>query len=166
MIKLFFLMIFFFAGSYPLKANEVPGSDQAFKSELDHIKNPFEDGIPVPVPVPVPVPAPVSVPVPKPVIINEPKPIYHEEPKTTFFLPKPEPEVLPKPKPEGAWQPEIVLPSLKLQGVMVGEDMHQAIINGQVVPLFGTIEGARVDSVSKEGVELFFKGKKFFLKVD
>ena len=169
MIKLFFLMIFFFTGPYSLKADEVPGGDQEFKNELNNIRNPFEDGIPKPI-----------------IIINKSMPIYHEAPKAIVLPPMPKPMlqsvVLPMPKPMSyqpiplmpkyqpvAWrppEPEIRLPTLKLQGVMVGEEMHQAIINDQVVPLFGTIEGARVDSVSKEGVELFFKGKKFFLKVD
>ena len=157
MIKLLFLMMFFFAGFYSLKADEAPGDDQKFKSELDDIKNPFEDGIPVPEPI---------------VVVNEPK-ITYQAPKP-IVSPMPKPQVLPMPtlipKPEPVvWHPaaqEIAFPSLKLQGVMVGEDMHQAIINGQVVPLFGTIDGARVDSVSKEGVELSFSGKKVFLKVD
>jgi hypothetical protein len=60
----------------------------------------------------------------------------------------------------------IPFPELNLQGVIVGEDIHQAIINDRAVPLHGTIEGVRVDSVTKQGVELFFKGKKVFLKVD
>ena len=137
MIKLFFLMIFFLIGSYPLKAQEALEGDQEFKSELDNIKNPFEDGIPKPV-----------------VIIN--KPIY-EKPKAIE---------LNKPIFKPVVPLRVLLPALNLQGVMVGEDMHQAIINDQVVPLHGTIEGARVDSVTKQGVELFFKGKKFFLKVD
>ena len=82
MIKLFFLTIFFFVGSYSLKAQEVrpwrdlanpedwqtPVSDQEFKSELDNIKNPFEDGIPIPPPAP-----------PAPVVINAP--IHNERPK-------------------------------------------------------------------------------------
>ena len=145
MIKLFFLMIFFFTIPYSLKADEVPGGDQEFKNELNNIKDPFEDGIPKPI-----------------VIINQPTSITHEAPKAIVLPPMPEHQPV-------AWrpsEPEIKLPALKLQGVMVGEEMHQAIINDQVVPLLGTIKGARVDSVSKEGVELFFKGKKFFLKID
>jgi hypothetical protein len=179
MIKLFFLMIFFFTGPYSLKADEVPGGDQEFKNELNNIKNPFEDGLPKPI-----------------VIINKSTPIYHEAPKAIVLPPMPQPVVFkpmpqpvvfkpmpqpvvfkPMPQPISqmpryqpvAWrppEPEIRLPTLKLQGVVVGEEMHQAIINDQVVPLLGTIEGARVEAVSKEGVELFFKGKKFFLKVD
>lgn len=139
MIKLFVLMIFFFIGNYSLKAADAPGgNDQEFTAKLDSIKNPFEDGLP------------------KPVVIMPKPAAYHEEPK---------PVVLPMPK--SPPMVEVVkLPDLKLQGVMVGEDIHQAIIDDQVVPLFGTIEGVRVDSVTKQGVGLSYKGKKFFLKVD
>ncbi len=138
-------MIFFLMGAYSLKADEVPaGNDQEFAAELDNIKNPFEDGFPKPKPKP------------EPVFIRH-KPTHHKPPKII---------ILPRRKLEPVVGPEVKLPDLKLQGVIVGEDVHQAIINDRVVPLLGTIEGARVDSVTKQGVELFFKGKKFFLKVD
>ena len=146
MIKLFFLIIFFLAGPYSLKADEVPGGDQEFKSELNNVKNPFEDGIPKPV-----------------VMINKPTLIHHEEPAVVLSLPKPMPEPEHPGPPPGE---EVELPVLKLQGVMVGDEMHQAIINDQVVPLFGTIDGAKVLEVRKDGVVLFFEGKKLFLKVD
>jgi hypothetical protein len=140
MTKLFLLMIFFFMGSYSLKAGETLGDDQEFKSELDNIKSPFEEVISKPM-----------------IIINNP--VHHEEPKPIVF-----PRTKPKPKPVVPLK--VLLPALNLQGVIVGEGIHQAIINDKVVPLHGTIGGARVDSVTKQGVELFFKGKKFFLKVD
>jgi hypothetical protein len=62
--------------------------------------------------------------------------------------------------------PVIELPELKLQGVIVGDGIYQAIINDTVVPLQGSIARAQVIDVNKKGVELLFKGKKFFLKVD
>ena len=129
-------MIFLFTAPCLLKADEVPGGDQDFMKALNSIKNPFEDGIPKPVPVYVP---PPPVVVPKPVV----------------FIPKPKPRPLP-----------VKLPVLHLQGVMVGEEMHEAIIDGQEVSLLESIKGAKLISVSKEGVGLVFKGKKFFLKVD
>jgi len=138
MIKLSILMIFFFAGPYSLEAADVPGGDQEFTAKLDNIKNPFEDGLP------------------KPIVIPK-EPAHNNEPESV---------VSPKPKPEPVVPPVISLPALNVQGVIVGEDIHQAIINDQVVPLLGTINGARVDSVTKQGVGLFYKGKKFFLKVD
>jgi hypothetical protein len=135
MIKLLFLTIFLFAGTCPLKADQTIEDDQDFASDLDNVKNPFEDGYPKPVVV-----APV---------------VHHEAPK---------PVVIPKPKP--VIVPVITLPDLHVQGVIVGGGMFQAIINDQVVPLGTFIQGARVISVSDQGVGLSFKGKKFFLKVD
>ena len=135
MIKLFLLMSFLLLGSFPLKADDAPGGDQDFDSELNNVKSPFEDGIP------------------KPVILA---PVHHEEPKPVIIhRPKPAPIVV-----------VIKLPELKVQGVIVGEDIHQAIIDDQVVPLRGRIKGVTVISVTKQGVGLLYKGKKFFLNVD
>jgi len=139
MKNIFFLIILFFAGSIFIKADEV--SDGDFLSLLDKVKNPF------------------MVDLPKPVVMPEPVVKRPEAPRKEIPKPTPvKPVVLP---------PEVVLPAdLQLEGVVAGEDMHQAIINGQVVGLQGTIEGARVVSITKNGVELLFKGKKFFLKTD
>ena len=130
-------MIFFLLGNYSLKADEVSGSDQEFINDLDNVKNPFEDGMP------------------KPIILSRPMPV---------IVPKPIIKVVPKPKPVPP--PEIVLPTLHLQGVIVGEEVHQAIIDDDVVPLNGFIKDVQVINVSKQGVMLLYKGKKFFLKVD
>jgi hypothetical protein len=137
MIKLLFLMIFLLAGNYSLRADEVAGGDGEFMSDLDNAKNPFEDGLPKPIPIVA-------------------KPVDHPE----------EQKPAPVPKPVRLPHPPVKLPDLRLQGVIVGDDMHEAIINNQIVPLEGAIKGARLESVSKEGVELLYKGKKFFLKVD
>ena len=138
MIKLFLLMILFLMGSFPIKADDVPGNTEDFNSELDGTKNPFDDGIP------------------KPVVMVKPE-VKHEKPK---------PVVIVKPKPKRIAPPVILLPAIKVQGVIVGESIHQAIIDDQVVPQGGTIHGVQVFSVTKQGVGLLFKGKKFFLKVD
>jgi hypothetical protein len=144
MIKLFLLMTFLFMCNYSLKADETPGNDQEFMSELDNIKNPFEDGYP------------------KPVVVKE-VPVYHpvEVPK-----PPPMPKPMPRPIPVIILPPPVELPSLNLQGVMVGDEMHEAIINDQAVPLNGIIDGVRIESVTKQGVGLSYRCKKFFLKVD
>lgn len=139
------MMICLLMGSYSLKADEEMGDDQEFMKSLDAVKNPFEDGLPKPVPV---VPQAPKVIFPTPVAT----PTY-VAPK--FEMPKVVPVIAP-----------VVLPTLHLDGVIVGDDIKQAIINDQVVPLMGTIEDAQVISVEKEGVELSFKGKKFFLKVE
>ncbi len=132
-------MVFLLMSGHSLKADEDLGGDQEFKSLLDSTKNPFDDGLP------------------KPVVV--PKPIYHPAQSTPVAPPKPMPMPKPVPRP-------VILPSMKLDGVMVGEDMHEAIINGRMVSLYGTVEGARVESVTKQGVELRYMGKRFFLRVD
>jgi hypothetical protein len=137
MIKLILLTVFLLAGSYPLGADE-PGGDQEFSNDLDNIKNPFEDGIP------------------KPVVVVPETAVHHEETKP----------VIVKPKPVIIAPPVIKLPAIKVQGVIVGEGVYQAIINDQVVSLYGDIKGAKVISVTKQGVGLLYKGKKFFLDVD
>jgi hypothetical protein len=140
MIKLFLLVAFFFVNSYSLKAGEVMSDDRDFMEKINIIKDPFEEGLPKP-------------------IEAVQKPVYHA-PAPVLVKP-------PKPKPKrAAAPPEIKLPELKLQGVIVGEDVHEAIIDDTVVPLQGIIQDARVDSVTKDGVELLYKGKKFFLKVE
>ena len=81
----------------------------------------------------------------------------------------PKPKDLPqKPKPKRHVIKRVIIipPELDLQGVIVGDDMHQAIIDGQIVPLKGIIKGAQIYAVTKEGIGFIFKGKKFFLKVE
>lgn len=143
MKKLFLLSILFFAGSVFIKADEM--SDGDFLSLLDKVKDPFMVDLPQ---------APVTLEPPVKHIQAPPvKTVAPPSPKTTV-----KPVVVPQ---------EVVLPGdLKLEGVIAGEDIRQVIISGEVVDLQGTIEGARVVSITKDGVELLFKGKKFFLKAD
>lgn len=137
MIKLFFLVIFLLAGAYPLKAEETLEKDQEFMNGLENVKNPFEDGLPPPVVV---------------------EPVHQDQPQPVALPTVSEPvKIVP---------PQIRLPDLKLQGVIVGEEVHQAIINDLVVPLHGSIGGARLEEVSKLGVVLIYKGKKFILKIE
>ena len=140
MIKLLFLMLFILLGSYSPRADEVPGNDGDFINKLDNIKNPFDDGIP------------------KPVIVSPPPVIVHHEEHIKPKIISPKPVFIP--------EPVITLPEINVQGVVVGDDMHQAIINDRIVPLQGYIKGAQLISVNKEGVEFLYKGKKFFLKID
>jgi len=140
MIKILLLMLFFLIGSHPLRAEENLGNDQDFMQQLDNVKNPFEDGYPKPVPLPTPVL------------------VYHPpEPKPVLPIEQPKPRPVPVP---------VKLPAFAVQGVIVGEDINEAIINDKVVPLHGVIKGAQVVSVTKKGVGFLYKGKKFFLKVD
>jgi hypothetical protein len=111
-------------------------ADGDFLSLLEQVKNPFKADFPKP-------PENISVPVekPKPKYIKPVKPVVKHEEK-------------------------VVLPELTLNGVVLGEDIHQAIIDDQLVALQETIKGAQVVDVSKEGVALLYKGKRFFLKIE
>jgi hypothetical protein len=117
------------------------GGNEEFNNVLNTIKDPFVSGIPKPAAIETKPNVEPSMPVGK--IESKPAPM------PVFVAPE-----------------VVTLPDLNLQGVMVGEEMHQAIINDRVVPLNGTIKGAKVVSVTKQGVELSYKRKKFFLKVD
>ena len=131
-------------GNYSLRADEALSGDQEFMEKLNIIKDPFEDGSPKPIVV-------EQKPIKQPVVSGKPL-------QANLLASKPKPVALP--------QPVITLPTLNLQGVMVGDDMHEAIIDDNIVTLHGKIDGAEVISVSKKGVGLLYKGKKFFLKVD
>ena len=119
-------------------ADETPGGEQELNSDLDGVKNPFDDGIPKPV-------------VQEPVQNTDTQPVETPKPKPVIYVP-----------------PVISLPELEIQGVIVGEGIHEAIIDDEVVPLDGTIKGKGVKlvTVTKQGIGLLYKGKKFFLKVD
>jgi hypothetical protein len=140
MIKFLFLIIFLIFNSAVIKADSsLNGNDEEFISELNIIKDPFENGMPKEVVV-QPKPTP-------PLIIT----------KQTIQLPK----LISKPV-----AIIVLLPQLDVQGVMVGDGLQEAIINDQEVPLHGSIKGAKIIAVTKNGVELLYKKKKFFLKVE
>lgn len=55
-------------------------------------------------------------------------------------------------------------PFLSLSGILYDSQGSVALINGRVVPEGGIIEGARLDKVLSDRVELTFEGKKIILK--
>ncbi len=58
---------------------------------------------------------------------------------------------------------EIPPPSLSVQGVIWGGNFPQAIINNRVLKLGDTIEGARIVSIDKNVVIIFFQGRQYNL---
>lgn len=66
-------------------------------------------------------------------------------------------------KVEGRQMPETPPPSLTIQGVIWGGRFPQAIINNKVVKVGDAIEGARIISIDKDGVTLFFKDRQYNL---
>ena len=144
MIKLLLSILLVFSGAASIwAAPSDSNGDQDFINKLQNVKSLFEDGYPKEVVKPIP--KVVNVPV----VRSFPKPI-----------------TMPVIRPRKIQEVQVVLPNLQLQGVVVGEELHKAIINDEVVPLQGTIQGARLESVTKDGVGMFFQGKRFFLKVE
>ncbi len=119
-----------------------PAEDQEFLSQLDGLKDPFDNGIPPPPPVVVPPPPPPVV------------------------QPPPLPMAMPHIKLPPVVRPRIVPPVLNLQGVIVGEGIQRAIIDDKVVAVHQRINGVTIASVTTKGVGYVYKGKKFFLKID
>jgi hypothetical protein len=60
-----------------------------------------------------------------------------------------------------AQAPEEKMPSLKVQGIIRGGKFSQAIVNNKIVKIGDTIEGARVISIEKDGVTVFFGHKSY-----
>jgi type II secretory pathway component PulC len=58
---------------------------------------------------------------------------------------------------------EIPLPSLAVQGVVWGSSLPQVIINNKVLKIGDIIEGARISSINKEGVILFYGNQQYSL---
>ena len=146
MIKSILLIMFLLMGACPLKAQDASEGAQDLPNDLDNIRNPFEE---------------VAVPKP-PEVLNKPI-VQTMAPKTMPVQTLTPPVVTPKPVPVVA---PVILPALKLDGVIVGGDIQEAIINDKVISVSGTIEGAKIISVTKQGVNLIYKHKKFFLKVE
>lgn len=63
----------------------------------------------------------------------------------------------------GDGQEGIELPKLIIQGIVWGGASPQAIINNQIVKAGDTIEGARIESIAKEGLTVSFQGREFKL---
>lgn len=55
------------------------------------------------------------------------------------------------------------LPTLKVQGIIWGGRFPQAIINNKVLKVGDSIEEAKIISIDKDGVSLFFSGRKYDL---
>ncbi|MDD5596018.1 MAG: hypothetical protein PHY94_07255 [Candidatus Omnitrophica bacterium] len=53
------------------------------------------------------------------------------------------------------------LPDLKIQGVVWGGSLPQAIINNKVVKVGDTIEKAKIIDINKDGITVLFSGRKY-----
>lgn len=58
---------------------------------------------------------------------------------------------------------EIPLPILEIEGLVWGTPCPQVIINGNVLKIGDTIEGAKILHISKGGIEILYEGEIFSL---
>ena len=74
--------------------------------------------------------------------------------------PRPVTEV-PKPK-----ESPVVLPVLRVQGIIWGTDKPEAIINDHVVGVGESILKAKVQTIYKDGIDILMDGKRFHVPMD
>jgi hypothetical protein len=53
------------------------------------------------------------------------------------------------------------LPQMKLQGLIWGGKLPQAIVNGKVVKIGDIFEGARIDAIDRSGIVVWFNGRSY-----
>lgn len=56
------------------------------------------------------------------------------------------------------------LPTLSLSGILYSGTESLALINGKVVPEGGTVDGAKIEKINSDEVELSFEGQKIVLR--
>jgi len=61
---------------------------------------------------------------------------------------------------QGSKTKEIPTPALTIKGIIWGGNINQAIINNELVKTGDTIQGARIVSIDKNGVTVFFEGRE------
>ncbi len=82
------------------------------------------------------------------------------------ILPAPEPEVIvenePPPPPIIAEEP-VIPPALTVESLVTGGPVPQAIIGGKIFRVGNAVEEARITKIVKDGVEIIYKEKTFWL---
>lgn len=137
-------MVFLFCGMCPIIHSQ-EGED--IVQDLDGIKDPFLSQLPEPVVIPKqPVVAPVEF-VPKNVIEKVPVDVPIIVPNI--------PEVVKKPN----------MDSFVLKGLVWNSDTPQVIINDKVMDVGDEINGMRIVTITRDGVEFSSNGVTTFLKM-
>ena len=68
--------------------------------------------------------------------------------------------------PQGAPAPSVNMPVLHVQGIIWGSDRPQAIIDDEVVGVGDQVQGVKITSIHKDGVNGLFQGVKFHARMD
>lgn len=81
------------------------------------------------------------------------------DPFSTYLVKEEKKEVSLQPGEGQLIAPTIDLNSLKVQGIIWGGKMPQAIINGEVLSVGDVVNGAKILSIDKKGINLDFSGE-------
>ncbi len=65
---------------------------------------------------------------------------------------------------QGVESGRMPLPAWSLQGLIWGGKFSQAIVNGKVVRIGDTIEGAKIIDINKEGLVLFYDNRRHIVR--
>ncbi len=139
------------------KMPEITAEEKAFLQDLEKLKDPFLSPFAKKVveEVKPPVPAPVETPQPVPSKLPEPKP-----------TPPPRPTPVPVVLPVELNVAPFSTGGIKVNGIIWNTDLPQAIVNDSVVNIGDELQGAKIVSIKKEGIELLHRGKKYYLSIN
>lgn len=145
----------------PAKADTAKADDIA--DDFSSLRDPFFNQLPRPEKVKTPV-EPVVQKVDntkKPVEIEPVKkePVKKVEPVKVVVTPQ---KTVTQPKPK----PKPTIPTIKLQGIIWGTDQPQAIIGDKVVGIGGIVQGAKLESIQRDGADFTIEGEKFHVSMD
>jgi len=106
-----------------------------------------------------------------PFVPQLPEPVTEVEPAPT---PKPRPLSQPDtrtpapvpPQPDVPAIPMVTAPppNLRISGLIWNSDRPQAIVNGQIVEVGGTIDSWKITDISKKGVEISYNDQTFLIE--
>ncbi len=134
---------------------------KAFWDELENIRDPFESPIKKPKIEQAIKPIPVFV---KPVEPVRPSPPPQPKPSPTPIQPQLPKPVIPQVVDQKA-AGVLLLSGVKINGIIWNTDMPQAIVNDRVVRVGDDLQGAKILSIKKEGVEVIHNGIKHILTI-
>jgi hypothetical protein len=130
--------------------------DKDFLQDLENIKDPFVSPLAkkveeTPIKIQKP-PEPVKPPVPEPSRV-EPRPIV-----------PPSMPVLPQ-VPLDDKANIFTTGAIKISGIIWNTDLPQAIVNDRVVRVGEDLQGAKILSIKKEGIEVMYRSTKYTLRI-
>jgi|GEM_PF-854326 len=148
----------------PAKAAEGAKAPDAGKADiaddLSSLRDPFFNQLPRPEKVKTPVEPIVQK------VDNTKKPVMEVQPVKKEPVKKIESIEAPPQKTVTQPKPKPTIPTIKLQGIIWGTDRPQAIIGNKVVGIGDIVQGAKLESIQRDGADFTIEGEKFHVSMD